>query len=241
MTRQVSREDVDVSVLRVAIDGRARKFVQSELLRIARSADTKSAIGRSNLLRDVCLLLRRLRDTWVYGGAVDLPMQTLTDAKTTFEKHVDEARSRFREETIRHHQGTLTESAASEYRPRSDEGDGLILVTVVIAALRELFAVGKIGDGNNLRLAIEAACQVPASALVATEVIWQPSEERDRLSSMELEAKYPQPDLYRLNGAVVGKTFCSYCAGPFPAELVSCPHCGAPAKMQDSTMSGEPS
>jgi len=35
---------VDVSVLRVAIDGRARKFVQTELARIAKSADYKSGI-----------------------------------------------------------------------------------------------------------------------------------------------------------------------------------------------------
>ena len=35
-------EDVDVSVLRVAIDGRARKFVQTELARIAKTADTST-------------------------------------------------------------------------------------------------------------------------------------------------------------------------------------------------------
>lgn len=224
-------------MLRVAIDGRARKFVQNELARIARSADTKSAIGRSNLLRDVCQLLRKLHDTWIYGGAIDLPMQTLTEAKSTFDRHVDDARSRFREETIRNHQGTVTERAASEYRSRSDEGEGIILVTVMIAALRELFTVGKIANGNNLRLAIEAACQLPASALVATEIVWQPSEDRDRLSSLELEAKYPQPELSRIHGVVVGKTFCRYCAGPFPAELVSCPHCGAPSKDDDSAHS----
>lgn len=224
------RDDIDVSVMRVAIDGRARRFVQNELERMARNADTKTSVGRCNLLRDVCLLLRRLHDTWVYGGAVDSPMQPLGSAKIAFDRHVDDARSRFREETIRNEQGTVTETAASEYRPRSGEGEGLILVTVVIAARRELFTVGKIGDGHNLRLALEAACQLPASALVATEIVWQPSEERDRLSSMELEAKYPQADLVRLDGAVVGKMFCTYCGGPFPAELVSCPHCGAPAK-----------
>jgi hypothetical protein len=46
---------------------------------------------------------------------------------------------------------------------------------------------------------------------------------------MELEAKYPRPDLIPIQGALVGKVFCSYCSGPFPGELVTCPHCGAPA------------
>jgi len=49
------------------------------------------------------------------------------------------------------------------------------------------------------------------------------------VSSIELEAKYPRPELIPITNALVGKTFCTYCGGPFPAELVSCPHCGAPA------------
>jgi hypothetical protein len=52
---------------------------------------------------------------------------------------------------------------------------------------------------------------------------------------MELEAKYPRPDLIPIQGALVGNTFCSYCGGPFPAELVSCPHCGAPAPGREKT------
>ena len=27
---------------------------------------------------------------------------------------------------------------------------------------------------------------------------------------------------------IAGRIFCSYCAGPFAAELMKCPHCGAP-------------
>ena len=76
----------------------------------------------------------------------------------------------------------------------------------------------------------DAASQLSTGSLIAIEIVWQPSEDSDRLSSMELEAKYPRPDLIPLQGALVGKTFCTYCSGPFPAELVSCPHCGAPAR-----------
>jgi Protein of unknown function (DUF1517) len=64
---------------------------------------------------------------------------------------------------------------------------------------------------------------------LAVEIVWQPAEDADRLSSIELEAKYPRSQLIPINGALVGKTFCTYCGGPYPAELVSCPHCGAPA------------
>ena len=222
-------DTVDVTVLRIAVDGRARKFVQTEIKNIANETDTATNEGRTAMLREVALLMRRLRDAWVYGGAVNLPMTSLNSAKTTFDQYVDDARSRFREETVRNEQGKKTTAAASSYTPHSDEGAGLILVSIIIAARRELFTVNRIGNGDDLRQALDSASQLTPASLVAIEVVWQPSEDEDRLSSMELEAKYPRPDLIPIQGALVGKTFCAYCGGPYPAELVSCPHCGAPA------------
>jgi len=212
------------------VDGRARKFVQTELARIAMVSNTKTDDGRAAMLREVAQMLRKLRDAWVYGGAINHPTRgNLNEVKREFDKAVDDARAKFREEVIRNADGTITRRQASEYTPRSDEGAGVILVTIVIAARRELFTVQRIHDGDELRRALEGASQLTPNNLVAIEIVWQPAEESDRLSSMELEAKYPRPDLIPISGALVGKTFCSYCAGPFPAELVSCPHCGAPS------------
>ncbi len=223
-------EGVDVSVLRIAVDGRARKFIQTELARIAKSADTATEEGRLAMLREVSLLLRRVRDAWVYGGAVNEPMRALGSAKVAFDKHVDDARARFTKETISNVQGQQLQRALGTFTPRGDEGAGLILVSIIVAARSELFTVSKIGDGEDLRKALESSSNRTASDLVAIEIVWQPAEENDRLSSMELEAKYPRPDLIPITNALVGKTFCTYCGGPFPAELVSCPHCGAPAR-----------
>lgn len=227
-------DSVDVSVLRIALDGRARKFVQAELQKIAKTADTKTSEGRLAMLREVSLMLRRVRDAWVYGGAVNEPMRGISAAKPVFDRHVDDARSRFRTETIRNAQGVTTTSQAPDFIPRSEEGAGVILVSIVVCARSELFTVRNIGTGEDLRKALEGAPHRAASDLVAIEIVWQPSEESDRMSSMELEAKYPHPELIPITGALVGKTFCEYCGGPFPAELVSCPHCGAPAR--DSKM-----
>ncbi|MGE0397799.1 MAG: DUF1517 domain-containing protein [Kofleriaceae bacterium] len=226
----IPMDSVDVSVLRIALDGRARKFVQSELAKIAKTADTKTSEGRIAMLREVSLMLRRVRDAWVYGGAVNEPMRSLSAAKPVFDRHVDDARSRFRTETIRNVQGTTTTTHAPDFIPRSEEGAGVILVSIIVCARTELFTVKNIGTGEDLRKALEAAPHRAASDLVAIEIVWQPSEETDRMSSMELEAKYPHPELIPITGALVGKTFCEYCGGPFPAELVSCPHCGAPAR-----------
>src|SRR5207237_1060946 len=80
-----------VSVLRVAVDGRARKFVQTELARIASIADTSTDEGRASMLREVAMMLRKLRDAWVYGGAINHPMRAIGSAKAEFDKAVDDA------------------------------------------------------------------------------------------------------------------------------------------------------
>jgi hypothetical protein len=221
--------EVDVSVLRVAIDGRARKFIQTELKEIATTCDTATAVGRAAMLAEVTLLVRRVRDAWVYGGAFNEPMGALASAKQRFDRHVDDERTRFARETVTNVQGQKARQDAGELTRRSDEGEGLILVSIILAARTELFTISAIADGEDLRKALEAASYLTADQLVAVDVVWMPAEENDRMSSVELEAKYPRPELIPIRGALVGKTFCAYCAGPFPAELVSCPHCGAPA------------
>jgi hypothetical protein len=46
------------------------------------------------------------------------------------------------------------------------------------------------------------------------------------MSSLELEQLYPE--MKRIRGdTLAGRATCRYCAGQFPAELISCPHCGA--------------
>ncbi|MCX5744413.1 MAG: DUF1517 domain-containing protein [Proteobacteria bacterium] len=221
---------VDVSVLRIAIDGRARKFVQAELARIAKAADTTTQEGRATTLREVAMMLRRLRDAWIYGGAVNEQMTHRNNAKQIFDRHVDATRARFKHETVANVQGQITTTAGGDYIPRAAEGEGVILITLVIAARTELFTVLKIGDGEDLRKALESAGSRTANDIVAMEIIWQPSEDADRMSSIELELKYPHPQVIKIQNALAGKTFCAYCTGPFPAELVSCPHCGAPAR-----------
>jgi hypothetical protein len=104
----------------------------------------------------------------------------------------------------------------------------VVLVTIVVAARSELFTVAAIGDGEQLRQALESLSARGAHDLVAIEIVWQPADPDDRMSSVELEAKYPAPTLFKLGDALVGKVFCAYCGGPYPAELLGCPHCGAP-------------
>ena len=208
----------DVSVLRIAVDGRAARFVRAELVRIDKLADPTTPGGRLAKLREIGVMLRRVRDAWVYGGAVNEPMRSIPESMAVFRHHADDARTR------------LTRNVAPEV---SGPDQSLILISIVVVAKGELASVSSIGAGEELRRALEAAAYRAPDELLALDVIVAPSDPEQTLSSLRLSTLYPSPELFPIQGALVGKTFCTYCGGPFPAELVSCPHCGAPAPGRD--------
>lgn len=221
---------VDVGAIRIAIDGRARKLVQTRLREIAATTNTRDPLGRVIMLQKVSTMLRQLRDAWVYGGFVNEKIGPIEREKPIFDKLVDDTRAKFVRETISNVNGVQLPADPGHYVPQPWQGEGLILVSIIIAAYKELYTIKKVGNGNDLRDALEATAYLDENSLVAVEIIWQPSDDADRLSSIMLEAKYPAPQLVPIAGALVGKMFCAYCSGPFPRELTSCPHCGAPAR-----------
>lgn len=82
--------------------------------------------------------------------AVNEPLRDLDATKAAFDRLVDDARSRFREETISNEQGVTTKAAPSQYTPRSEEGPGLVLVSMIIAARSELFTINQIASRADL-------------------------------------------------------------------------------------------
>jgi uncharacterized membrane protein len=217
----------DITEIRIALNADVRPFVQSELIRIAKTCDTKTAHGRAVMFREVTLLLRRLRSSWVYGGASNFQPIGMSAAQQTFHKLAADARCKFTQEVIRNADGATSQQSVSVPAPRYEEGPGLVLVVIVAAARTDFFTVNKVNDGEELRQALDAASNRSAEDLVAIEIIWQPAVTDDRLSSVELEAKYPAPALIKLANSNVGRTVCSFCSGPYPLELLTCPHCGA--------------
>jgi hypothetical protein len=194
--------NVDVTVLRFGVDATPGKFVSSELERLTKQLDATTEEGRSKLLREIGLALRRVRAGWIYGGAVNEPMRSLGEAKAVFAKHIDDAR----------------------LRGEATAGAGIVVITVVVVARGELLTVDSI-DAEHLRRALEAAAYRDAADIIDIGVV------AARCASVhELEAQYPRPHLVPLMVVGIDKRFCTYCGGPFPADLVGCPHCGAPAR-----------
>ncbi|MCZ7679752.1 MAG: DUF1517 domain-containing protein [Sandaracinaceae bacterium] len=220
---------VDVSALQLGIDWRARAALQSRLEALARSGSTSSPAGLARLLRETVVALRRAEASWLYAAVASYRPMSPASAEGIFRQLAVDARSRFRTEVLRNADGEVREGAAPPVSARADEGDGVVVVTLVVAARREILDVERAGDVAGLkRLLDELEALASPEALVAMEVVWSPAVETDRMSTAELESLYAH--MTRLEGrSIAGRVRCDHCGGPFAAELRACPRCGAPA------------
>jgi uncharacterized membrane protein len=220
---------VDISAIQIGIDWRARRELQAKLEHMARSGQTGSPAGLANLLRETVLNLRRAELSWLYCSVANYHPMSAAMAEGIFRQLGVDARSRFRQEVVRNVDGQKLESAAGEHAARAEEGEGVVVVTVVVAARREIMDLMQFDDASRIKALLDDFVAVAnPHSLVAMEVIWSPAAENDRLSTAELEALYPH--LKKIDErSIAGRIFCGYCRGPFAAELLKCPHCGAPA------------
>jgi uncharacterized membrane protein len=222
-----SWQQMDVTVLMLGIDWRARRFVQSELDRLARTGDTKTPIGLSRLLRQSVATLQSVELAWLYAGAYNAQPMSAERAEQAFRAAATEARSRFKKELIRNADGTTSITAAGEQRARREEGEGVVVVTLVVAARRELLDIHDVKNAELLRRLLDQLAALQGQQLAAMEVIWSPSAENDRMSTAELEVLYR--DMHRIDDeTIAGRVFCDHCGGPYARELGKCSHCGAP-------------
>jgi uncharacterized membrane protein len=162
---------------------------------------------------------------WLYGGVSNFHPMSPPEAQQQFMQLAQAARANFESELVRSSDGQRIEQQAPQLRAHAHEGEGVVVVTLVVAARVELMDLQNV---SQLGAALRALRSVAPGELVAIEVVWSPAADEDRMSTLELEARYPQ--LVKIDdGAVGGRVFCAFCRGPYPAELGACPHCGAPA------------
>lgn len=207
------------SVRRVSLgfDATARRRLQAGLDSLqaegAASADPlhAAALGARRLLRSS---LPGARYALVEGHDVDA-----STAERRFTSAADDLRGRYTVETRSGGREVPMPGLAS----RAEEGDGFVVISMLVAASEALPRDYAASPGS----ALDALLPERPGALVALEVIWSPAEENDRLSSAELEALYPELEPLA-GGAPVGRVTCGHCAAVFAAELGRCPRCGAP-------------
>ena len=220
---------VDVAMVQVAVDARSRRFVQDALARVAEQSDTATREGLVELLGGAVSALTAARLAWIYAGSENFEPMLFAEAQAEHTRLAVEARAGFQTELLRAADGEIRTRQAPDVTAQPHEGEGVVLVTLLVAAFGAVPDIDPTKVEEVERLLSALATYSPKK-LIALEVVWTPSAEDDRMSTDELESNYPK--LVRLVG-VGGRVFCSYCGGPHTAELPKCPHCGAPTASAD--------
>ncbi|MDZ8055498.1 MAG: DUF1517 domain-containing protein [Aulosira sp. ZfuVER01] len=194
-----SNPPVSVTRLQVGLLAQARGL-QTELDRIAETADTNSPQGRAEILQETSLALLRHPEYWVYVGG-GTQQAKLNSAEAQFNRLSLAERSKFSEETLSNVNNQLRAALAKEALPGGvnpenptdliTSGPGeYIIVTLLVATLGK-YAIPAINSADDLRQALRQIGGIPSEQTLAIEVLWTPQAEGDTLTSDDLLAEYP--------------------------------------------------
>ncbi len=193
-----SNPSVSVTRLQVGLLAQARGL-QTELNKIAESADTNSPEGRAEVLQEASLALLRHPEYWVYGGGGTQQVK-LNAAEGQFNRLSLAERSKFSEETLSNVNNQLKAALKKEALPAADqidnptqlisEGPGEYLIVTLLAATLGKFEIPQINSADDLRQALRRIGGIPGDQLLAIEVLWTPQAEGDTLTSDDILAEY---------------------------------------------------
>ena len=179
---------VTIAQLQVGLLASARDL-QTDLRRLAASADTGSSSGLQQVLQETTLALLRHPDLWVYACSEEGEVP-FASAESTFNRLSMGERSKLEREVTSNVGGTRR-SDASVAAGDSDATSDFIAITLLVASRRRLKLPGA-GSGEQLRQALQQLGAIGSEELLALEVIWQPEGAGEVLSTEELITAYPQ-------------------------------------------------
>lgn len=177
---------VSVAQVQVGLLASAREL-QSDLRRLAASADTSSSTGLQAVLQETSLALLRHPDLWVYANA-EVGQVPFPAAEATFNRLSMAERSKLDRELTSNVAGQRFQDSA---RPagESDATSDFIAITLLVAS-RQRLALPAAGSADQLRQGLQMLGAVAASDLLAVEVIWQPEGAGEVLSADQLLTAY---------------------------------------------------
>ncbi|MCP9884206.1 DUF1517 domain-containing protein [Synechococcus sp. ATX 2A4] len=179
---------VAVAQLQMGLLATARDL-QTDLRRLAASADTGNSAGLQRVLQETTLSLLRNPDLWVYAN-VEVGQVPFPSAETTFNRLSMTERSKLRREVTSNVGGKRFQDAAAPVG-NADATSDFIAITLLVAS-RGRIPIKSASSADDLRNALSVLGAVSSSDLLALEVIWQPEGEGEVLSTEELLTAYPQ-------------------------------------------------
>lgn len=206
--RSVARQDepeyssnptVSIARLQVGLLAQA-KTLQSDLDRMAQTADTGSAAGRAQVLQEATLALLRHPEYWAYGSS-ESEQTGMNSAEAKFNQWSLAERSKFTEETLSNVNNQLIGGVAPSLTGNnanlvSQTGDltptvnEYIVVTLVVGTLGQI-QLPKVNSPETLRQALSRLGSIGSEQLLAVEILWTPQASDDTLSTDDMLAYYP--------------------------------------------------
>jgi uncharacterized membrane protein len=195
-----SNSTVSVTKLQVGLLAQARDL-QTDLNRIAETADTSSSAGLAQVLQETSLALLRHPEYWVYAGT-ESQQTRLALAEAQFNRLALTERSKFSEETLTNvnnqrrlksvnDSSALTVAEAGGALTNTTEGPGeYIVVTLLVGTLGKL-QLPAVNSSDDLRRALSQLGGISSEQLLAVEVLWTPQAEGDTLTTDDMLAEYP--------------------------------------------------
>jgi uncharacterized membrane protein len=187
---------VSLTRLQIGLLANARSL-QSDLNRIAQTADTGSSEGLTQVLQETTLSLLRHPEYWVYAGCENR-QSSLTAAEAQFNQLALAERSKFSEETLSNVNNQLRQAQSRAELPSSgdlaqqlpDAVAEYIVVTLLVAAQGKL-QLPAINNTEDVRRALAQIGSVSSDQLLAVEVLWTPQAEGETLSADDMISEYP--------------------------------------------------
>ncbi|XP_010674876.2 uncharacterized protein LOC104890957 isoform X1 [Beta vulgaris subsp. vulgaris] len=180
-------EKTSVIKLQVGLLGMARSL-QSDLNRIAETADTSTPEGLNYVLTETMLALLRHPDYCISAySSVDIK-KSIEEGEKRFNQLSIEERGKFDEETL------VNVNSIKRQSTRSSRATGYsneyIVITILVAA-EGVNKLPTINGSMDLKEALQKLGSIPSSKTMAVEVLWTPQNENDTLSERELLEDYP--------------------------------------------------
>jgi len=191
---------VSVSRVQVGLLANAREL-QTDLNKLAISADTGSSAGLAKVLQETTLALLRHPEYWTHANAAVLQAR-LVSAEADFNRLVLTERSKFSRETLSNVNNQLRQAAieaslvgeanenALANQTASDPGE-FIVVTLLVAS-QGLLNLPVVNSADDLRKALGMLGGISSDRLLALEILWTPQAEGDVLTRDDLVVEYPQ-------------------------------------------------
>jgi uncharacterized membrane protein len=179
---------VTVAKLQVGLLADGRRL-QKELQRIAGRADTSDSDGLFFVLQETVLALLRNPESCIYGHSEGRVLRGLSRGEEAYNQMSLEERGKMQTETFVNVDGR-TRKGGEVQGVDPDAMDELIVVTLLVAYEGSV-KLTSCGTREELKAGLQALGGLRAEQVLAVEVLWTPSDERDVFTRDDIMTDYP--------------------------------------------------